>query len=80
VTFISVVPGDFVEITPFSSVLLRLSLPFFSYGLDWFSEGWLLGPSLPYFGCCGFADLNSMLVLVLKFLLDFNNISISNTE
>ena len=49
---------------PVSFVFL---LPLFSYGLDWFSEGWLLGPSLPYFGCCRFTDPNSHFFWCLNF-------------
>jgi len=79
-TFIGVVLGDFVEITPFSGVLLRLSvtLLFLWLGMilgrlfvrDVFIILWLLHifkPKLSF-------------VLVLKFLHDFNDISISNTE
>jgi hypothetical protein len=55
-------------------------LPFFSCRLDWFSGGWLLGSSLPYFFCCGFVDPNSLFVLVPKFLLNFDNISIGNSS
>jgi hypothetical protein len=69
-----------VEIAPLSSVLLCLSFTLLFMWLVPVFEGWLLGSSLPYFGCCGFADPNSRLFLVLKFLLDFNNISISNTS
>jgi hypothetical protein len=39
-------------------------LPFFSCGLDWFSEGCLLGTSLSYFGCCGFADPNWVILFL----------------
>ena len=79
-TFISVVPGDFVELTPFSGVLLCLSLTllFLCLGLVFgrllvravFVILWLLQicrPEPPF-------------VLVLKFLLDFNSISISSIE
>jgi hypothetical protein len=41
--------------------------PFFSCVLDWFSGDCLFGPSLSYFGCCGFADLNSRLFWCLNF-------------
>jgi hypothetical protein len=80
VTFIDVVPGDFVEIAPFSGVLLCLpvTLLFLWLGLVFgrlfvravFVILWLLWicrPELPF-------------VLVLKFLLDFNNILIGNTK
>ena len=75
-----VVPGDFMEITPFSSVLLCLPMTilFLWLGLVFgrlfvrvvFVILWLLWicrPELPF-------------VLVLKFLLDFNSISIGSTE
>ena len=78
--FIGVMPRDFVEITPFSDVLLRLyvTLLFMWLGLVFgrlfvrvvFVILWLLWicrPKLPF-------------VLVLKFLLDFNSISIGSTE
>jgi hypothetical protein len=74
------VPGDFVEITPFFGVLLCLlvTLLFLWLGMvfrrlfvrAFFVILWLLRiyrPELSF-------------VLVLKFLLDFNNISISSTE
>ena len=80
VTFVAVVPGAFVEITPFSGVLLCLpmTLLFLCLGLvfgrlfvrDIFGILWLLWifkTKIPF-------------VLVLKFLLDFNSISIGNTE
>jgi hypothetical protein len=78
--FIGVMPGDFVEITPFSGVLLRLyvTLLFLWLGLVFgrlfvrvvFIILWLLW----------ICRIELPFVLVLKFLLDFNNISISNTE
>jgi hypothetical protein len=74
------VPGDFVEITLFSNVLLCLpmTLHFLCLGLvfgrlfvrDVFVILWLLW----------IYRYEILFVLVLKFLLDFNNILISNTE
>jgi hypothetical protein len=55
-------------------------LPFFSCVLDWLSGDYWLGPSLPCFGCCGFADPNSHLLWCLNFLLDFDNILIDNSQ
>ena len=79
-TFIRVVPGAFVEIAPFSSVLLCLpvTLIFPWLGLVFrrlfvrvvFVILWLLRICKP--------ELS--FVLVLKFLLNFNNISISDTK
>jgi hypothetical protein len=79
-SFIGVVPGDFVEIKPFFSVLLHLhmTLLFMWLGVIFrtlFVRSvsvilWLLQicrPELPF-------------VLMLKFMLDFNSISISSTE
>jgi hypothetical protein len=77
-TFISVVPGDFVELTPFSSVLLHLpiTLLFLWLGLVVLRLAFLscplfceLGPPFPCFCCCGFADLNSHLFHCLNFCL-----------
>ena len=72
--------GDFVEVAPLPSVILRLSLTllFYCLGLvfgrllvrDVFIVLWLLHicrPELPF-------------VLVPKFLLDFDNISIGNSQ
>jgi hypothetical protein len=42
-------------------------LPFFSCVLDWLLEGCWLGPSLPCFGCCRFANPNSHLFWCLHF-------------
>jgi hypothetical protein len=80
VTFIGVVPGDFMEITPFSGVLLFLpvTLLFMWLGLvfgrlfvrDSFVILWFLQICRP----------ELLFVLVLKVLHDFNNISISNTK
>ena len=79
-TFISVVPGAFVELEPFSSVLLCLlvTLLFLCLGLVFrklfvrvifiiLLLFWIWKPEI-------------LLVLVLKFLLDFNNLSIRNTK
>jgi hypothetical protein len=44
-------------------------LPFFYCGLEWSSEGWLLGSPLPYFGCCRFT--NHELLHGLSMLLNF---------
>ena len=52
---------------PFSFFVFPL--PFFSCGLNWFYEGWLLGLYLPYFGFCGFTDPNSRLFWCLNFFL-----------
>ena len=51
---------------PVSSFIFPLLL--FSCGFDWLS--WLfseLGIPLPYIGCCGFADPNSLLFIFLNF-------------
>ena len=79
-TFIDVVLGDFVEITPFSGVLLSLPVTLLFLWLGLVFERlfvrvvfvilwllWIFRPELPFF-------------LVLKFLLDFNSISIGITE
>ena len=58
-TFVGVVPEDFVEITPFSGVLLCLPVTFLFLCLGLVFRRLFLGFSLSYFGCCGFADLNS---------------------
>jgi hypothetical protein len=78
--FIGVVPRAFVEITPFFGVLLYLpvTLLFLCLGLVFgrlfvravFVILWLLRICRP--------ELS--FVLVLKFLLNFNSISISSTE
>ena len=78
--FIGVVPGTFVELTPFFGVFLCLpvTLLFKWLGLvfgrlfvrDVFVILWLLWICRPEFP----------FVLVLKFLLNFNSISISSTE
>jgi len=80
VTFIGVVPEAFVEIAPFFGVLLCLPVtilflwlgPVFGrllvrvvFFILWLL--WICRPKLPF-------------VLVLKFMLDFNNISIGITE
>jgi hypothetical protein len=79
VTFISVVPRDFVEITALSSVLcISITLLFLWLGLvfwrlvvrDVFPILWLLcicRPKLPF-------------VMVSKFLLDFDSISIGSSK
>ena len=76
-TFIGVVPGDFVQITPFSSVLLCLPVTLLFMWLfgRLFVRGvfvllWLLS----------ICKNKILFVLVLKFLLDFNSISIGSTE
>ena len=78
-TFIRVVPGAFVEIVPFSGVLcLPVTLLFLCLGLVFgrlfvrvvFVILWLLQICRPEFP----------FVLVLKFFLNFNSISISSTD
>ena len=79
-TFIGVVPWDFVEIVPFSGDLLCLpmTLIFLWLGLVFgrlfvrvvfaiVCLLWIFRSELPF-------------VPVIKFMLDFNNISISNIE
>ena len=67
VTFIGVVPVDFVEVTLFPMSFFIFPLPFFSYVLYYFSGGYLLGSSLSFFGCWRFWDLSSHLFWWLKF-------------
>ena len=69
-TFIGVVPGAFVEISPFSSVLLCFLVTLLFLWLELVFERLFFRA---VFGILPF-------VLVLKFLLDFNNISIGRTE
>lgn len=54
--------------------------PFFSCGLGWFSGDCLLGTSLSYCLLLRICRTKIPFVVVLKFLLDFNNISIGSTE
>jgi hypothetical protein len=54
--------------------------PFFSCGLDWFLGDCLLGLSLSYFGCYGFADLTrnesgDIITKCIEISQIFNNIT-----
>jgi hypothetical protein len=81
VTFFGVVPGDFLEITPISNVLLHLPMTLLFlwlgmvFGMMMFVRAvfiilWFLQTYTP----------KILFFMVLKLLLDFNNISISRTE
>jgi hypothetical protein len=80
VKFIGVVPGDFVEITPFSGVLLCLPVTLLFLWLGMVFERLFVKAFFDILWLLRICRDALLFFLVLKFLLDFNNISISNTE
>jgi uncharacterized membrane protein len=71
---------DFVEIVPFLGVLLYLSVTIIFLWLGLIFRRLFVRVVFIILSLFRICILEVPFVLVLKFLLDFNNISISNTE
>jgi hypothetical protein len=80
VTFISVVPRDFVEIAPFSSVLLGLPVTLLFLWLGLVFRRLFVRVVFVILWFLQICRLELLFFWCLNFLLDCNNISISSTE